>query len=149
MWIFSTILKSARGAVGALLVYDLSMRPSFTNLERWLNELREFAGPDIVIMLVGNKSDLEDKRIVQKREGMEFSKKNKLAFIETSALKNDNVDVAFNQLLVEIHRLTTKKALEAEAEGEEASKAASSSAQSKNTISLSTGERKSGCCVGG
>ena len=51
-----------RGAVGALLVYDITKQPSYDNTERWLKELRDHADPTIVIMLVGNKSDLEDDR---------------------------------------------------------------------------------------
>lgn len=47
-----------RGAVGALLVYDISKKLTFENVERWLKELRDHAEPNIVVMLVGNKSDL-------------------------------------------------------------------------------------------
>merc|ERR1712211_36727 len=53
-----------RGAVGALLVYDISKQATFKNVERWLTELREHADNNIVIMLVGNKSDLKHLRAV-------------------------------------------------------------------------------------
>ncbi len=53
-----------RGAVGALLVYDMSKRPSYENVSRWLKELRDHADPNIVIMLVGNKKDLRHMRQV-------------------------------------------------------------------------------------
>ena len=48
-------LPALRGAVGALLVYDISKQVTFENVERWLKELRDHAEPNIVIMLVGNK----------------------------------------------------------------------------------------------
>ena len=53
-----------RGAVGALLVYDISKHITFENVERWLKELRDHAEPNIVVMLVGNKSDLRHRRTV-------------------------------------------------------------------------------------
>ena len=64
-----------RGAVGALLVYDLSKRTTFDNLEKWLMELRDHASPDIAITLVGNKSDLRHLRAVRTEEGEEFAAK--------------------------------------------------------------------------
>jgi Ras-related protein Rab-11A len=71
-----------RGAVGALLVYDISKHATFKNVERWLQELRENADRNIVIMLVGNKSDLRHLREVSTEEAKEFAEKNKLSFIE-------------------------------------------------------------------
>lgn len=57
-----------RGAVGALVVYDITKSVTFENVERWLKELRDHADPNIVIMLVGNKSDLRHLRSVQTEE---------------------------------------------------------------------------------
>jgi small GTP-binding protein len=62
-----------RGAVGALLVYDISKRLTFENVERWLKELRDHAEPNIVVMLVGNKSDLRHLRTVPTEEAMSFA----------------------------------------------------------------------------
>jgi len=62
-----------RGAVGALLVYDITKPQTFVNSERWLRELREHADDDIVIMLVGNKSDLKHVRAVGTEEAITFS----------------------------------------------------------------------------
>jgi len=88
-----------RGAVGALLVYDISKQVTFENVERWLKELRDHAEPNIVIMLVGNKSDLKHKRAVSTETAMAFAETNNLAFIETSALDATGVDEAFRQIL--------------------------------------------------
>merc|ERR1719440_2546576 len=75
-----------RGAVGALLVYDITKTVTFENVERWLKELRDHADSNIVIMLVGNKSDLKNIRGVETDEAMSFAEQHNLAFIETSAL---------------------------------------------------------------
>jgi len=93
-----------RKTMGALIVYDITRRDSFTNAEFWLNELRTHAKEDIVILLVGNKSDLEQARNVSKEEGTKFSKGNSLNFIETSARDDSNVDQAFKMCVEEIYR---------------------------------------------
>jgi Ras-related protein Rab-11A len=103
-----------RGAVGALLVYDISKKESFIGVEKWLKELRDHADSNIVIMLVGNKSDLKHLRAVSTDEGREFAEKHSLSFIETSALDATNVEQAFTQLLTEIYRIVHKKALTSE-----------------------------------
>ena len=72
--------------MGALLVYDISKLATFENVARWLKELRDHAEPNIVIMLVGNKSDLRNRRAVPTEDAMAFAETNHLAFIETSAL---------------------------------------------------------------
>eukprot|EP00010_Vexillifera_abyssalis_P005473 CAMPEP_0201552908 /NCGR_PEP_ID=MMETSP0173_2-20130828/19288_1 /ASSEMBLY_ACC=CAM_ASM_000268 /TAXON_ID=218659 /ORGANISM="Vexillifera sp., Strain DIVA3 564/2" /LENGTH=218 /DNA_ID=CAMNT_0047963495 /DNA_START=40 /DNA_END=696 /DNA_ORIENTATION=- len=92
-----------RGAVGALLVYDIASTVTFKNVERWLTELRENAASNIVIMLVGNKSDLRHLREVTTDEASEFSEKNGLSFIETSALDSTNVELAFQKIITEIY----------------------------------------------
>eukprot|EP01111_Echinosteliopsis_oligospora_P005591 TRINITY_DN1904_c0_g1_i1.p1 TRINITY_DN1904_c0_g1~~TRINITY_DN1904_c0_g1_i1.p1 ORF type:complete len:219 (+),score=44.46 TRINITY_DN1904_c0_g1_i1:92-748(+) len=97
-----------RGAVGALLVYDISKHATFKNVERWLQELRENADRNIVIMLVGNKSDLRHLREVPTDEAKEFSEKNKLSFIETSALDSSNVESVFQNILTEIYHIMSR-----------------------------------------
>jgi len=97
-----------RAAVGALLVYAINSRNSFRNIERWLAELRENADRNIVIMLVGNKSDLKHLREVSTEEATEFAQKNGLLFMETSALDGDKVEDAFQQLITTIYHLTSR-----------------------------------------
>lgn len=92
---FRSITRSYyRGATGALLVYDISRRDTFNHLTRWLDEARQHANPKMVIMLIGNKSDLE-KREVSYEEGENFAKENGLIFLETSAKTAQNVEEAF------------------------------------------------------
>ncbi|KAL4092110.1 hypothetical protein QTP88_026672 [Uroleucon formosanum] len=88
-----------RGAVGALLVYDIAKQLTYQNVERWLSELRDHADQNIVIMLVGNKSDLRHLRAVPADEATAFAEANNLSFIETSALDSTNVETAFENIL--------------------------------------------------
>ena len=97
-----------RGAVGALLVYDIAKHATYENVERWLKELRDHADQNIVIMLVGNKSDLRHLRAVPVEEARAFAEKNNLSFIEASALDSSNVESAFQQILTEIYRIVSQ-----------------------------------------
>ncbi|XP_020104017.1 ras-related protein Rab11D-like [Ananas comosus] len=100
-----------RGAVGALLVYDITKRQSFDHIPRWLDELRSHADKNIVIMLVGNKSDLEDQRAVATEDAREFAQKEGLFFLETSALEATNVETAFQTVLTEIFNIVNRRNL--------------------------------------
>lgn len=102
-----------RGAVGALLVYDITKRQTFEHIPRWLEELRGHADKNIVIMLVGNKVDLEDQRAVATDDAKEFAEKEGLYFLETSALDATNVETAFTTVLTEIFNIVNKKTLAA------------------------------------
>jgi len=133
-----------RGAVGALLVYDISKHSTFENVERWLKELRDHAEANIVVMLVGNKSDLRHLRAVETDEAMAFSEQHNLAFIETSALDASGVDTAFQRILTEIYRLMSRRNMAAE---ENANAPDLSAGQ---TISLSSDKQeRRNCCGGG
>jgi len=98
-----------RGAVGAMIVYDITSKVTFKNVTRWLNELREMADPDILIMMVGNKCDLEQQREVPTKEAELFAEANKISFLETSALSGSNVNQAFETILHEIFKMVSKK----------------------------------------
>ncbi|KIL68524.1 hypothetical protein M378DRAFT_158325 [Amanita muscaria Koide BX008] len=101
-----------RGAVGALLVYDIAKHATYVNVTRWLKELRDHADSNIVIMLVGNKSDLKHLRAVPTDEAKAFATENGLSFIETSALDASNVENAFLTILTDIFRIVSSKSLE-------------------------------------
>ncbi|CAG9332290.1 unnamed protein product [Blepharisma stoltei] len=100
-----------RGAVGALLVYDVCKPTSFENVERWLKELKDHADSQTVVMLVGNKTDLKHLRAVRTEEGAGYSQKHNLAFIETSAMDASNVNLAFERILNEIYQLTIRNVI--------------------------------------
>jgi len=101
-----------RGAVGALLVYDISKHGTYENVERWLKELRDHADSNIVISLVGNKSDLRHLRSVPSDEAKTFAEKNGVSFIETSALDSTNVEQAFHTILTEIYRIVSQRQIQ-------------------------------------
>lgn len=107
-----------RGAVGAMLVYDITKRQSFDHVARWLEELRGHADKNIVIMLIGNKSDLGTLRAVPTEDAKEFAQRENLFFMETSALEATNVENAFVTILTEIYRIVGKKSLTANEEQE-------------------------------
>ncbi|XP_051720775.1 ras-related protein Rab-25b [Ctenopharyngodon idella] len=98
-----------RGAVGALLVYDISKHLTYESAERWLKELYDHADTHIVVMLVGNKSDLAAIRTVPTEDAKDFAEKNGLLYMETSALGSVNVEAAFNTVLAEIHKKVSSK----------------------------------------
>ncbi|XP_057770484.1 ras-related protein RABA6b-like [Salvia miltiorrhiza] len=100
-----------RGAMGALLVYDITRRSTFESLRKWLKELREFGSREMVVVLVGNKSDLTHSREVSLEDGQTLAQLEDLSFMETSAKENSNVEDAFLQMINRIYDLTSHKTL--------------------------------------
>ena len=92
-----------QGAAGALLVYDITRRETFNHLTRWLEEARQNANANMVIMLIGNKLDLEHRRAVSFEEGKKFAEENDLIFLETSAKTARNVEQAFGSTAEKIY----------------------------------------------
>jgi len=101
---FRTLTPSYyRGGQGAILVYDVSSRDSFQKIENWLNELETYStNHDMVTMLVGNKCDMLDERVVSKEEGMKCARKHHMMFIESSAKTREGVACAFEELVEKI-----------------------------------------------
>ena len=91
--IYYVIDHNPASFLGALLVYDITRRESFSHLTRWLEEARQNGNPNMVVMLIGNKSDLEHRRAVSTQEGEAFAKEHGLIFLETSAKTAVNVEV--------------------------------------------------------
>ena len=85
-----------KGAIGALLVYDITRKDTFIHVTKWLEEVRNNSSKTITVILIGNKKDLEDKRQVTYEEGEAFAKENGLMFLETSAKTAYNVVESFN-----------------------------------------------------
>ena len=96
---FRNVISSYfKGAHGILLIYDITARDSFKELENWLGEVERNATPQVLKILIGNKCDLEDSRQITKDEGEAFAIRNGMNFIETSAKINTNVNEAFEAL---------------------------------------------------
>ena len=100
---FRTIISSYyKGAHGILLVYDITLKESFESLNDWLNEIKKNTSKNIVKVLIGNKIDLNDKRVISFDEAKEFADNNSMKYIETSAKTSTNVDQAFGLIGVEL-----------------------------------------------
>ena len=91
-----------KGAKGAFVVYDLTRRATFTNIEKWIGELKTCGNEDVFILLIGNKSDLKDKRQVTGEEAAKKAEELKVAYCETSALEGYNIDFAFDTVVEEV-----------------------------------------------
>ena len=91
-----------KGAKGALIVYDITNKFTFESVYKWVQDLNSYGEKNLTLLLVGNKSDLENKRQINKDEGEEKAKSFGLGFIETSACSGDNIDQAFEIMLKEV-----------------------------------------------
>ncbi|EFC35256.1 rab family small GTPase [Naegleria gruberi] len=98
---FRTITTSYyKGAQGVIMVYDITQRKSFENLSTWLNDVKQYADPNVSLILVGNKVDLEDQRQVTENEANEWAQRNNISVcLQTSAMNSLNVDVAFDRMV--------------------------------------------------
>merc|ERR1712217_953046 len=94
----SLIPSYIRDSSGAIVVYDITNRASFLNTSKWIEDVRSERGNEVVIVLVGNKTDLSDRRQVSTEEGEEKAKENGVMFIETSAKMGYQIKSLFRQL---------------------------------------------------
>ncbi|XP_015522594.1 ras-related protein Rab-37-like isoform X1 [Neodiprion virginianus] len=91
-----------RDAHALLLLYDVTNKTSFDNIRAWLGEIREYAHDDVVIMLLGNKSDCGAERAVRREDGERLSREYRVPFMETSAKTGLNVELAFTAVAREL-----------------------------------------------
>ena len=102
---YKSITKSYfKGAKGALIVYDISIKQSFNNVDKWIDDLKEFGEDCTCILLVGNKCDLDNIRQVSMDEVRKKAEQYNVGFCETSAKTGKDVDVAFQRLIEEISK---------------------------------------------
>ena len=95
---FRSITRSYyKNTACAIIVYEISNKKSFENISSWIEECKNTAPKSILMVLVGNKCDLEDNREVTEEEGREFAEKNGMLFFETSAKTGKNVEELFKQ----------------------------------------------------
>ncbi|GAU87899.1 hypothetical protein RvY_00687 [Ramazzottius varieornatus] len=134
-----------RGALGAMLVYDLSDANTFNHADDWLQEFRKFTEDDVVIMLVGNKSDLaQEHRAVTAYQAQTYAERKGLLFMETSARDTTFVESAFLSLLTEISQTFNFKVQNAQT----TSASNSTNPPPVKTLTLINNEddEKRGCC---
>jgi len=100
---FRTITSSYyRGAHGIIVVYDVTDQESFNNVKQWLHEIDRYASENVNKLLVGNKSDLTSRRVVDYNTAKEFADGLGIPFLETSAKNATNVEQAFLTMANEI-----------------------------------------------
>lgn len=108
---FRSIAKSYfRNAVGVILVYDITERKTFDDVNNWLNDVHKLCDPDASILLVGNKLDLEEKRVVTLAEAEQFAQHHQITYIETSASNGTNIREAFISVAETLYRKGVKSA---------------------------------------
>jgi len=133
---FRTITSSYyRGAHGIIIVYDVTDLDSFNNVKQWLKEIDRYASENVNKLLVGNKSDLADKRAVAQAEAKAFAEELGVKFLETSAKNSINVEDAFMTMAREIkNRMTLDGGGDAGAD------------RAAVPIRANDGKAKKGCC---
>ena len=92
-----------KGAKGALIVYDTTSAKSFENVDKWLGEIKEKAGKEIKLIIIGNKIDLKDKKVITTEQALTRAKELDIPLMETSAKDATNVKEAFHDLLKEMY----------------------------------------------
>ena len=93
-----------KGAKGAFVVYDISKKETFDNINKWIEELKNNGDSDVCILLIGNKCDLEDERQVTQDDALKKAEQFDIAFLETSALQAVNIEKAFNNMIEQISK---------------------------------------------
>jgi Ras-related protein Rab-1A len=132
---FRTITSSYyRGAHGIIVVYDVTDLESFNNVKQWLHEIDRYASESVNKLLVGNKSDLNDKRKISVDQGKDLAASLNIDFIETSAKESTNVELAFVQMSVQIKQRSKTATLG----GKDKGKAI--------TPGIAMGQKQGGCC---
>lgn len=145
---FRSITRSYyRGAAGALLVYDITRRDTFKHLSRWLEEARQHSQSNMVIMLIGNKNDLEHRRQVTFDEGKAFADANGLIFMETSAKTAFNVEQAFINTAEKIHENIESGEIDVTNESHGIKVGMAAAAQTGERQIGGPGQPQGGCCA--
>ncbi|KAF6725986.1 Ras-related protein Rab-8B [Oryzias melastigma] len=98
-----------RGAMGIMLVYDITNEKSFDNIRNWIRNIEEHASADVERMVLGNKCDMNDKRQVSKERGEKLAIDYGIKFLETSAKSSINVEEAFLTLARDIMSRLNRK----------------------------------------
>ncbi|XP_004438227.1 PREDICTED: ras-related protein Rab-26 [Ceratotherium simum simum] len=101
-----------RDAHALLLLYDVTNKASFDNIQAWLTEIQEHAQHNVVLMLLGNKVDSAQEHVVKREDGEKLAKEYGLPFMETSAKTGLNVDLAFLAIAKELKQRTMKASSE-------------------------------------
>lgn len=145
---FRTITSSYyRGSHGIIIVYDITDQESFNGVKMWLQEIDRYATSTVLKLLVGNKCDLTDKRVVEFDVAKEFAEANNMPFLETSALDSTNVEEAFLTMAKQIKESMAKQKLNNDSNN--ANNNSNNNNKDKGNVNLngqSLTNSSSGCC---
>jgi len=125
-----------RGAMGILLLYDITNEKSFDNIKTWIHNIEQHASEDVEKMILGNKCDMEEKRVISMEQGQKLAAEHDVAFMETSAKSNINVEEAFTQIARAIKKKMDQKTVSPPA----------SSGPSNIKATSNDAPAKKGCC---
>ena len=132
-----------KGAKGAIIVYDITRKITFDNIEKWIGDLKVNGDANIIIFLVGNKSDLNDNRQVSKEDGLNKSEKFNIPFLETSALCGENISKVFEELIQKVYVNNKEELVE---ENKKEIKKGVDLNEIKNENNKEENSEKKGCC---
>ena len=128
---FRSIAKAYfRNAVGVILVFDITERKTFDDVNMWLNDVHTLCDPSACVILIGNKSDLASSRVVTMAEAENFAAHHQLTYLETSARLGDNVKESFVKVATAIYRKNQKPTI----------------SPSQLTAQGNTTQKSKGCC---
>ncbi|KAJ1964696.1 GTP-binding protein [Dipsacomyces acuminosporus] len=130
-----------RGAMGILLVYDVTDERSFNNIENWYRNIEQHASEGVNKILIGNKCDIEERRAVPKEKGQKLADELGIKFLETSAKSNTNVDEAFFSLARDIKKRLLDTAAEPRDQAAAGGKVSINDSQNNGAQSVG-----GGCC---
>ena len=126
-----------KGAKGAMIVYDVTSKSTFDNVDKWCNELRMKGSNNINIIMIGNKTDLKDNIVITADMSQEKGKFLQIPVMETSALDSSNVKEAFYLLIQEMYSSFINK---------EKSNSKSDNIEEGVSLDVQKKENKKGCC---
>nr|AFZ78868.1 Rab GTPase-like protein [Coptotermes formosanus] len=131
-----------RGAVVALLLYDITSSSSYNSLQKWIDELKMHADGNVIVMLIGNKCDLSGQRTVLEADAQNLANDNSFLFFETSAKEATNVKEAFMALVRELVNQNSRSRGDGESNHNQSVKTGAGVSIDEPT----DGKKKKGCC---
>lgn len=130
-----------RGAMGIMLVYDVTSEKSFENITQWIKNIETHASDDVEKMILGNKCDMNDKRVVSTEAGEQLAEEYRVTLMETSAKSNINIEEAFTSMARNI-----KKKMDAKAVSRAAGQGNQGNVVVPNANNTNNSSSSGGCC---